>query len=1092
MHRFQVSGETHIANTAEPAVPSALADVVGGFIGLNDFHLKSFAIPVTPDLTTGSTHSLAPADFATIYNLNPLYQAGIDGTGQNIAIAGESDIQLSDIRAFRTRYGLPASDPKLIPYSSTDPGLNGASIEADLDLEWSGAVAPKASLFYVYGPDIFIAMVAAIELNVAPVVSISAGDCEVDRAVTYYRSIAQQANAQGITILAASGDSGAAGCDPQESYPYAEHGRSVAVPAAVPEVTAVGGTQFAEGSGTYWAATNSPTFGSALSYIPEQAWNESSTAMGLGSTGGGASAIYSRPAWQTGPGVPMDNARHVPDVSLSAAIHDGYQINALGITGAVAGTSASAPSMAGIVALINQYQVANGFQNAPGLGNINPQLYRLAQSAPSVFHDITAGDNIVPCAQGTQDCLTGSFGYSAGIGYDMATGLGSVDGNALVTQWNTATPGVVVTLSSNATTGTMNDTVQLTATVAPVSGGGEPTGTVEFVFNTRVLGSAPLANGSASISLSLSQLLVATGNATIAAQYSGDAAFSSGGATLPLKLSLPSGAAAILLSAPYTSWAQPPDAQGPSWQTTISLVEVGRAVSAIVTGFTIDGQAQNLSQYFPSPNIVPGGTVNVTVAFRNLAVPLTHTFAFTGVDANANSWARQISISYAALPPGAGSGFNLSATPLVVSQNASADPSCQWSVQLNADDTRGFAGTLLTNLLAGGVNLSSQIPSIFGTERLMTWGGSQGTLCFGGISPPATNTIVLARNDGVSQELTVSFVGPPANPGKISATPASVGMSASAGGRLGAGGAQAMLNVNLSDKTQSWTASIFPNNRTTAWLSASQLSGVGSGQITLTADGSGFEPGAYHATIVLQSANAIPQYVDVPVMFVLGASATTSINGVVLYGSNTVTGSPGTLFSFFGSNLANSTTANSTNPAQFALDGVSATVNGLPAPMLLVSPTVVNIQIPYEAGAGPAVLGVNNNGAIAGFQFQIAPSSPAILSDSSGNVAGITSVSPGGTTTIYVVGVGEVSPALKSGFSPSPLTPVASDPKPVLPLSVTVGGTPAFVQYVGVAPGLIGLAQVNITLPASVSTGTQPVVATVGGISSQAVNLQVQ
>ena len=437
VHRFQVDGEAHFANTTEPEVPEALADVVDGFLGLNDFRLKSFAKPV-PLLNSGTSHFLAPEDFATIYDIAPLYQANIDGTGQGIAVVGDSDVSLTDLRAFRTRYNLPANDPRMLPYSTTDPGFNGDQLEASLDLEWSGAIAPKATITYVFGPSVLTAIVAAVSLNVAPVLSISFGGCEVGFAPSFYRSVGQQANAQGMTILAASGDAGAAGCDAQGSEPQATRGLSPQWPAALPEVTGVGGTQFVEGSGNYWAATNSPNFGSALSYIPEAAWNESATT-GLGSSGGGASRIYPRPAWQTGPGVPDDASRHVPDIALSAAGHDAYFINFLGTIGAVAGTSASAPSMAGIVALLNQYQVSKGFQKLPGLGNINPQLYRLAQSAPSAFHDTTTGDNIVTCAQGSPDCLSGKIGYPAGPGYDMATGLGSVDANALVTQWNTAT-----------------------------------------------------------------------------------------------------------------------------------------------------------------------------------------------------------------------------------------------------------------------------------------------------------------------------------------------------------------------------------------------------------------------------------------------------------------------------------------------------------------------------------------------------------------------------------------------------------------------------------------------------------------------------
>ena len=144
--------------------------------------------------------------------------------------------------------------------------------------------------------------------------------------------------------------------------------------------------------------------------------------------------------------MPADNARHVPDISLTAALHDAYLVYLSGTNVAVGGTSASAPSFAGIVALLNQYQVSKGFQKKPGLGNINPQLYRLAQSAPSAFHDITTGTNVVPCAQGSPDCATGSFGYQAGPAYDMATGLGSIDAYNLVTLWNTQTNGVSTTL----------------------------------------------------------------------------------------------------------------------------------------------------------------------------------------------------------------------------------------------------------------------------------------------------------------------------------------------------------------------------------------------------------------------------------------------------------------------------------------------------------------------------------------------------------------------------------------------------------------------------------------------------------------------
>jgi len=176
------------------------------------------------------------------------------------------------------------------------------------------------------------------------------------------------------------------------------------------------------------------------------------------------------------------------------------------------------------------------------------------------------------------------------------------------------------------------------------------------------------------------------------------------------------------------------------------------------------------------------------------------------------------------------------------------------------------------------------------------------------------------------------------------------------------------------------------------------------------------------------------------------------------------------------------------------LSGVGATVNGLAAPVVSVSPSMLTVQVPYEAAAGPGVLGVNNNGQIAGYQIQIAPASPGIYSDAGGNLAPKATVAQGALTTLFVTGTGDVSPALRTGVSPPAISvsaPASSLPKPVLPLAVTVGGVPAFIQFAGVPPGLVGTTQVNIIVPTSVAVGSQPVVVTVGGVSSPAVNVLV-
>ena len=358
---------------------------------------------------------------------------------------------MGDIDLFRNAYNLPPNDPQLVLVGS-DPGVvttpgNNFEEEADLDLEWAGAVARNARIIYVYSTNVLtISVPYAINQNLAPIITYSFDECEhALKASTEAstRTLAQQANAQGITWLVSSGDSGAAGCDAHTdpTHTSATQGLAVSFPASLPEVTGVGGTEFNEGTGVYWSASNSTNLDSALSYIPEIAWNATGLS-GLRSSGGGLSILYPKPAWQTGPGVPSSNQRAVPDISLASWATEGYRVVSEGQTAIYGGTSAATPSFAGILALVNQYQLAHGLQNQSGQGNINPNLYSLAQNTANVFHDITIGNNIVPCViASTADCLTGTLGYTAGPGYDLVTGLGSVDGYNLAlnltAQWST-------------------------------------------------------------------------------------------------------------------------------------------------------------------------------------------------------------------------------------------------------------------------------------------------------------------------------------------------------------------------------------------------------------------------------------------------------------------------------------------------------------------------------------------------------------------------------------------------------------------------------------------------------------------------------
>jgi uncharacterized protein (TIGR03437 family) len=439
IHRYRVDGEEHFASATEPSIPAALQGVVRAVHGLHDFRLKPKSL--RPQYTSGSgNHYLAPDDIATIFNVRSLYNSGIDGSGQKLVVVGQTQINLADIQQFRTYFNLPGTDPQvmLVP-NSRDPGMvRGDSEEANLDLQWSGAVARGATIVYVYAQDVMDAVQYAIDQNLAPVLSMSYGLCESQTSNSdagVLRGWAKQANAQGMTWFAASGDAGGADCFGGGGR--SSSGLSVDIPASIPEVTGVGGTQLNDAGGTYWNSTNDANHASALSYIPETAWNDSTTGS-LSSSGGGASRFFDKPSWQTGAGVPSDTVRDVPDVALPGSpAHSAYLFYTGGKLGTVGGTSAGAPVFAGIATLMNHYLVSNGLQAAPGVGNMNPRLYALAAAAPHVFHDVTTGNNIVtPCSSRTRTCTAEPIGYNAGPGYDQVTGLGSVDAYSLVTAWH--------------------------------------------------------------------------------------------------------------------------------------------------------------------------------------------------------------------------------------------------------------------------------------------------------------------------------------------------------------------------------------------------------------------------------------------------------------------------------------------------------------------------------------------------------------------------------------------------------------------------------------------------------------------------------
>jgi subtilase family serine protease len=285
----------------------------------------------------------------------PLWNAGIDGTGQTIAIVGETNIHITDIENFRSLFGLPAKDPTII-LNGPDPGVDGDETEALLDVSWSGAVAKNATIDLVVSAStetslgVDLSALYIVDNNVAPVMSESYGECEAtlgNAGNAFYNALWQQAAAQGITVVIAAGDGGSAGCDDFDTESVAVDGLAVSGFASTPYNVALGGTDFNQTPATapnYWNATNDPTTGaSAKSYIPETTWNDSCAGFGIGQcadnsnflniisgSGGpsscsttdnntGACSGYSKPSWQTGAGVPSDGVRDLPDVSLFAS-----------------------------------------------------------------------------------------------------------------------------------------------------------------------------------------------------------------------------------------------------------------------------------------------------------------------------------------------------------------------------------------------------------------------------------------------------------------------------------------------------------------------------------------------------------------------------------------------------------------------------------------------------------------------------------------------------------------------------------------------------------------------------------------------------
>ncbi len=871
IHTLNVKGATHIANMSDLQIPAALAPVVAGVRGLNNFFprplhrlgrqvtrngetgtwerrvagaetVPSIATPSeqTTALGTGGKpkplfgttdayqdviEDVAPYDFATMYNVLPLWKASttIDGTGQTIAIAGTSNISLADVAAFRTAFGLPTSAPANTPtvvITNSDPGAcpnfddscSGDLVENSLDVEWSGAIAKGSQIVLVTSSAptpttdaLYLSESYIVQNKTASIMNVSYGSCEIllgTAGNTQYNNLWQTAASEGISVMVATGDAGSPACDQgydaSQGVPYgAQFGLQVSGIASTPYNTAVGGTDFNWGStaAPYWSATNnSTTAANALGYVPEIAWNstcvnslvwpalaadaallgvapvtdaesacnfiiennstiQSTYGVNLGylvdtvGGGGGASNCivgyggypqncsqgYAKPSWQTGvTGIPADSARDIPDVSFFASngflgssylicVSAGgspctYSATSEPTALEVGGTSVASPAMAGVMALVNQ-------RTGAAQGNPDITLYGLAvgqsysscsaetvtTSSNCLFNDINSGTIAMACVSGDYECTPANAndpagiltGYSAGVGYDEATGLGSLNVANVVNHWPLASaPTVTLSPSSLTFPSTVEGSSSATQAVTLKNTGGSSLTISNIGFSgadpgsyseTSNCGTSVAAGASCTITVTFKPLIAGTVTAALSVS---DNAFDS-----PQTVQLSGTGTVAQANAGFsaTSITFGSTAVGATNATTLQLQNYGTTVLSI-SGISITGA--NASSFLQTnmcgASLAAGTSCSITLTFRPL-VAGSLTASLQAVD-NAYGSPQTVALSGTSTS-GAGTTATLSPTSLSFPSTVVGVAAATQSVTLKNTGTatlsiasKGFSG----------------------------------------------------------------------------------------------------------------------------------------------------------------------------------------------------------------------------------------------------------------------------------------------------------------------------------------------------------------------------------------------------------------
>jgi hypothetical protein len=860
IRRYAIKGAMHFANATDPETPAALAPVVAGIVSLNDFpiqsHLqrlgtfqKSLKTGETRPLFTfpgcgGNCYGVGPADFAKIYNTQPLLSGSpkIDGTGQGIAIVGESNIKVQNVSDFRTMFGLTPQNfsASNVIVNGEDPGITDSEDESDLDVQWSGAVAPGARIDFVTSestettPGINLSAIYIVDHNLDAVMSESFGGCEKTIGTTFnqfFNALWEQASAQGITVVVSAGDNGSAGCDDFNSAQSATQGLAVSGFASTPYNVAVGGTDFDQANriSTYWntvptSDSITPTPASAKSYIPEIPWNDTCAQLGISgctaaningiSAGsGGVSTLYAKPSWQAGKGVPADGHRDLPDVSLFApnGFNGSFYIFCqsditsvpCGLTDFTAtfqgagGTSVSAPAFAGIMALVNQ-KLATGSNPAPRQGNANYHLYALAQqqvtanlscnsstppAATCSFNDVSKGNNDVPCTGASTNCsskvaakpgvlVTAASptvpAFTTTAGYDIATGLGSLNVQNVVNKWssvNTTPTSVILTLNNGAAVNvTHGQAVPFQISVGPTTASGDASLIATPTGNTTGIGPFPLAGGAASGTTS--QLPGGT-SYNVVAHYEGNGTDAPSNSS-PVAVTVAAEPSKVFITVPTFN----PETGQETTATPTTLVYG----SPYILRADVTNATSSLSALCKPPSC-PSGTVTFadTIGGVNQGAPNNGTFSL-----NSNGFTENQPVQFpggtnviTATYSGDGS-FSAPAQPATYTLNVTPAPT-QMAISVGsfalATQPMDITSSVITNLLNGGAP-TGIITFFDGATQLP--GTVRTTARVGDGTSPATKTgdlLVTFQTSG-THNITAQYGGDPSYAASTSAADA--------------------------------------------------------------------------------------------------------------------------------------------------------------------------------------------------------------------------------------------------------------------------------------------------------------------------------